>query len=86
MKIAIKEIETASWILNEDNEFECSHDLGSRVETGEVDTMRNGEHDTYEVRYYVCADYDCEAELDGNPDEDAHDAMVDAQIDEMRGK
>lgn len=84
MQIIIKEIECATWVLNEDNEFECTHDAGSTVETGEVDTMRNGEHDTYEVRYYQCVDPDCEAELDGSPDEDAHDAMVDAQIDEAR--
>ncbi len=83
--IEVKQPYQSSWILNEDGEFECAHD-DSRVETFEVDTMRNGEHDTYEVRYYVCADNDCEAELDGSPDEDAHDAMVDAQIDEMRGK
>lgn len=81
MKITIKEIETATWQLNEDNEFECTHDAGSTVETGEVDTMRNGEHDTYEVSYYQCIDPDCEAELDGSPDEDAFDAMVDALAD-----
>lgn len=84
MQIIIKEIECATWVLNEDNVFECTHDAGSTVETGEVDTMRNGEHDTYEVRYYQCVDPDCEAELDGSPDEDAYDAMVDAQIDEAR--
>jgi hypothetical protein len=64
----------------------CTHDIGSRVETGEVDTMRNGAHDTYEVQYYVCLDPDCEAELDGDPAEDAHDARVDAEIDFARGK
>ncbi len=49
--------------------------------------MRNGEHDTYTVRYYVCGGVEgCGVELDGNPDEDAYDAMVDAQIDEARGK
>lgn len=82
MQVAITEIETSTVELNEDNEFECTHDVGQRVETYEVDTMRNGEHDTYEERGYVCDD--CGAQLDGDPDEDAHDAMVDAQIDQAR--
>lgn len=86
MKIAIKETETATWQLNEDNEFECTHDAGSTVETVEVDTMRNGEHDTYEQRIYVCVDPDCEAELDGSPDEDRADALADMQIMEALGK
>lgn len=57
------------------------------VEEGEVDTMRNGEHDTYTVRYYICGgEQGCGVELDGNPDEDAEDARVDAEIDFLRGK
>ena len=83
--IEIKQPEQSSWILNEDWQFECAHD-DSRVETGEVDVMRNGEHDTDEVRYYVCADYDCEAELDGNPDEDRADYLADMQTMEALGK
>lgn len=83
--INVKQPYQSSWILNEDGEFECAHD-DSRVETFEVDTMRNGEHDTYEQRGYVCADYDCEAELDGNPDEDRAEALADMQIMEALGK
>lgn len=60
---------------------ECDHS-DTRVETFEHDTLRNGEHDTYETRGYVCNW--CGSVIDGDPDEDAHDAMVDAQIDEMR--
>lgn len=85
MQITVKQPEQSSWILNEDGDFECAHD-DSRVETFEVDTMRNGEHDTYEVRGYVCADYDCEAELDGDPDTDRAEYLAEKQIDYMRGK
>lgn len=85
MKITVNQPGQSSWKLNEDGEFECAHD-DSRVETFEVDTMRNGEHDTYEVRGYVCADYDCEAELDGDPDEDRAEHLADMQIMEARGK
>ncbi len=35
------------------------------VEEGEVDTMRNGEHDTYPVRYYVCAGTEGCGAIDG---------------------
>lgn len=85
MQIIVKQPYQSSWILNEDGEFECAHD-DSRVETFEVDTMRNGEHDTYEQQGYVCADPDCEAELDGDPAADRADALADAQIMEALGK
>ena len=38
-------------------------------------------------KIYVCGDCGVAIPLDeASPDQDAHDAMVDAQIDEMRGK
>lgn len=61
----------------------CEHEE-TRVENFEYDTMRNGEHDTYEAPAYVCEL--CEETVDGDPREDAYEAMVDAQIDEARGK
>jgi hypothetical protein len=82
--IDIKYVDAATYILNEDNEFECLHDEGTHVETVEVDTMRNGEHDTYEVRIYVCDT--CDAEVDGDPDADRADALADMQIMEALGK
>jgi hypothetical protein len=46
----------------------CPHyDTG--VKTIEVDTMRNGEHDTYDARVYYCTLCGCDVE--GDPDEDA---------------
>lgn len=82
--IHVTAIDTATLWLNEDNEFECLHDEGTHVETVEVDTMRNGEHDTYEVRIYVCDT--CDAEVDGDPDADRADALADMQIMEALGK
>lgn len=82
--IDIKYVDAATYILNEDSEFECLHDEGTHVETVEVDTMRNGEHDTYEVRIYVCDT--CDAEVDGDPDADRADALADMQIMEALGK
>lgn len=35
--------------------------------TAEVDTMRNGEHDTYKVPVAICANPDCGKELDIEP-------------------
>lgn len=48
----------------------CPH-YDTEVETIEVDTMRNGEHDTYERRVYVCSLCGCDVE--GDPDEDSND-------------
>lgn len=73
MCIEVKQAEQSSWILNEDNEFECTHD-NRIVETFEVDTLRNGEHDTYKVRVYVCTD--CGAELEGDPEVDRAEMMA----------
>lgn len=74
--------------------FEDSHDheaafdagLAEReVEEGEVDTMTNGEHDTYTSRYYICGGEEgCGVQLDGDPDADAADDLADMQADEMR--
>lgn len=71
MKIKVIEIPNCTWEL-EDDTFYCTHDEFT-VETFEVDTMRNGEHDTYETQGYVCADPDCEEVLEGSPEEDAID-------------
>lgn len=57
----------------------CAHqDL--EIETVEVDTMRNGEHDTYEREIYVCAD--CGIQVDGDPELDAAEARADMEADE----
>lgn len=83
MEILIKQIETASWILNEDGEFECTHDNDVSVEVGETwptSPMDNG----HEFRYYWCND--CDSEVDGDPDADRADALADAQIMEALGK
>jgi hypothetical protein len=52
--ILIKQIETPALELNEDGEFVCPH-TDYHWETVEVDTMRNGEHDTYEQQVAVCS-------------------------------
>lgn len=58
------------------------------VETVEVDTMRNGEHDTYEVQIYVCGGVEgCGVEIEGeDPAADRADYLADMQIMEARGK
>lgn len=61
----------------------CEH-TETHVEDIEVDTMRNGEHDTFTEAIYVCSA--CECATDGDPAEDAHDAIVDSQIMEALGK
>lgn len=49
------------------------------VETGEVDTMRNGEHDTYQFSYYICGGQEgCGMAIDpeiADPQQDAADAL-----------
>ena len=56
--IPVKEIELSSWSINEDDgHFHCDHEF-THIEQFEVDTMRNGEHDTYNVPGYVCDDCD----------------------------
>ncbi len=52
-------------VINEDGEFECPHD-NWQWEQVEVDTMRNGEHDTYTVPVAVCND--CGIDLDYEPE------------------
>lgn len=84
MQIYVHAVETATHVLNEDWQFACEHGAGQHVETVEMPTMRNGEYDTYDVRIYVCDT--CDAEVDGDPDADAYDAMVDSQIMEALGK
>lgn len=55
------------------------------VEEGEVDTMRNGEHDTYTSRYYTCGgDEGCGIQLEGDPDADAAEDRADAEADDWR--
>lgn len=58
----------------EDGVYHCLHS-DYRIETTEVDTMRNGEHDTYEVPIAICNNTDpvCdETVLDLSP-EDLYD-------------
>lgn len=55
------------------------------VEEIEVDTMRNGEHDTYPARIYVCGGQEgCGITLDGNPDVDAAESRADMEYDEWK--
>lgn len=73
MKIRIIEIPSATWQLAEgETTFECTHDEGFHKDTTEVDTMRNGEHDTYTVPIAICEDPDCDEDLD-IPPEDLYD-------------
>jgi len=46
----------------------CDH-VDYEWDTTEVDTMRNGEHDTYEVPIAVCSNWDCGKVLDIDPPE-----------------
>lgn len=50
----------------------CDH-VDYEWETTEVDTMRNGEHDTYEVPIAVCSNWECGKVLDIEPEEPDHD-------------
>ena len=63
--ILVREIPNCTWELEGDT-FYCTHEDWHR-ETTEVDTMRNGEHDTYETPIAVCDDWDCEQTLDLDP-------------------
>lgn len=57
-QIQIKEYVISSWSLQEgDTQFGCDHE-DYHFETVEVDTMRNGEHDTYETQLAVCSTCD----------------------------
>lgn len=72
MRVPVLYIENSTWELEGDS-FYCLHDEGVRVEQVEVDTMRDGEHDTYEVPVAICVDPDCDQEIenyDFTPDYD----------------
>lgn len=58
MNIGVKVVPSATWEW-EGGAFYCTHDEGVELETVEVDTMRQGEHDTYETTLAFCADPDC---------------------------
>lgn len=45
--------DTQVYILNEDGEFECAHADYDLIKE-EVDTMREGEHDTYYQKVWEC--------------------------------
>lgn len=46
-----------------DGERHCLH-INHTLETGEADTMRNGEHDTYEFTYAECPNPVCDGITD----------------------
>lgn len=46
-----------------DFQYYCVHE-NVNIEKVEVDTMRNGEHDTYEQIIAVCANSQCEEEIE----------------------
>lgn len=55
------------------------------VEDIEVDTMRNGEHDTYPAQIYVCAGAEgCGVTLEGDPAADAAEDRADMAYDEWK--
>lgn len=61
--------------------FICDHGMSYHFEEVEVDTMRNGEHDTYMATTAVCDD--CDQELEGidppsDDDEDRSDELREA--------
>lgn len=45
----------------ENDDMTCSH-LETRTDVIEVDTMRDGEHDTYESTVIICEMCECEVE------------------------
>jgi hypothetical protein len=60
--------------------FEDAHEHENlEVEDTEVDTMRNGEHDTYAAQIYVCAD--CGVTVEGDPAADRADDEMDREQD-----
>lgn len=60
MKINVTYIPTGTRTM-EDGEFYCEHE-NTHYEIVEVDTMRDGEHDTYNSEIEICDD--CDAEVD----------------------
>jgi hypothetical protein len=60
MNIQVQTPEASVYYL-EDDTFVCEH-VNTEVETFEVDTMSNGEYDSYESRALVCQD--CDEQLD----------------------
>lgn len=69
------------------NPNECQHN-NLRVETVQVDYWSTPDIDSsYDVEVYVCNVCGVTIDLDvADPAEDRFDAMVDSQIDEVRGK
>jgi len=67
----------------------CEHDPEKwEIEDAVEDYYDPGDdygHGQREYKVYVCGDCGCTIE-DADPAEDAYDAMVDAQIDEMRDR
>lgn len=59
--INVTQENTATWLLESDK-FSCQHDGNVVIKNVEIDTMRNGEHDTYMGIAAVCED--CEEEQD----------------------
>lgn len=82
MKISIIEIPNCTRELDGDS-FYCNHEEREIVDYVEDHMGFRGHYQT-ESSGYQCADPDCEEPLDGSPEEDAYDAMVDAQIDRAR--
>lgn len=74
----------SDWLEAHEADLEgCSHpDDARQVEDTEVDTMRNGEHDTYPVQIYVCGV--CNETLEGDPAADAAEDRADAEADAWR--
>lgn len=82
MKIKVTEIPNCTWELEGDS-FYCTHDEFEIVDYVEDHMGFDGHYQT-EHKGYQCSDPDCEEPVEGSPEEDAYDAMVDAEIEEAR--
>jgi hypothetical protein len=62
MNVAIKD-NNATWVMNEQFEFICTHDGSDHTEEVTVDTIVRGEHDEETVTLTICDD--CNEEIRG---------------------
>lgn len=80
MRINVYEYPNSTWELDGDSFF-CTHD---EVEVLDYVTDHLGFQGHYQREHlgYFCAE--CEEPLEGSPEEDAYESMIDAQIAEAR--
>ena len=80
LHIDVRDVPSCTWQLD-GGSFFCTHDEREIVEYVEDHMGFQGHYQT-ESTGYACAE--CEEPLEGSPAEDRYEAMIDAQIDEMR--